>query len=125
MPFVWDEVAQKYFEDLKAVLVNAPLLHPLDYYQDYFIYLAVALSTIFMVLVQDNDEGNDHVIYYLSQNLLETETNYAHVEKLALASVQVVQCFRHYILLHTTTMISECNPMTYILTRQLLGGKYS
>ena len=22
-------------------------------------------------------------------------------------------------------MISECNPMTYILSRQLLGGKYS
>ena len=31
-PFAWDEVAQKYFDDLKATLINAPLLHPLDYY---------------------------------------------------------------------------------------------
>ena len=24
-----------------------------------------------------------------------------------------------------TTVLSDCNPMTYILSRQLLGGKYS
>lgn len=56
---------------------------------------------------------------------LYTETRYAHVKKLALAVIQVVQRFRHYILLCTTTLISDCNPMTYILTHQLLGGKYS
>ena len=48
-----------------------------------------------------------------------------HVEKLALAVVQAVQRFRHYILLRKTTVISDCNPMMYILTRKLLGGKYS
>ena len=78
-----------------------------------------------MVLVQDDDNGNEHVVYYLSRNLLDTETRYAHVEKLALAAVQAVQRFRHYILLRTVTMVSDYNPMTYILSRQLLGGKYS
>lgn len=75
-----------------------------------------------MVLVQDDDDGFEHVIYYLSHNLLNTETRYAYVEKLALVSVQDVQCFRHYILLRTMTVISDLNPMTYILSRQLLGG---
>ena len=42
-----------------------------------------------------------------------------------MAAVQVVQRFRHYILLRKTTVISNCNPMMYILTKQLLGGKYS
>ena len=116
MPFVWDEVAQKSFDDLKAVLVNSPLLHPLDYYRDYFLYLAATPSTISMVSVQDDNEGNEHVIYYLSWNLLDTKTRYAHFEKLALAVVQVVQCFQNYILLRMTIMISQCNPMTYILT---------
>ena len=54
-----------------------------------------------------------------------TITKYLHVEKLALAVVQVVQHFRHYILLRKTIVISDCNPMQHILTRQLLGGKYS
>jgi hypothetical protein len=75
-----------------------------------------------MVLVQEDDS---HVIYYLSRSLMPTETKYLHVEKLALVAVQVVQHFRHYILSRKTTVISNCNPMQHILTRQLLGGKYS
>ena len=63
------------------------------------------------------------MVYYLSQNLINTKTRYAHIEKLALAAVQAIQWFRHYILLHTITVISDCNPMTYILSRQLLGGQ--
>ena len=47
------------------------------------------------------------------------------MEKLALATVIAVQKFRHYILLHTTTVLVDQNPMYYILTRQVLGGKYS
>jgi len=124
MPFVWDEVAQNSFDDLKSVLVNAPMLHLLDYYRDYFLYLVAVPSTIVMVLVQDDDEGNEHVIYYLSHNLLNTKMHYAHIQKLALVVIEVVQRFQHYFLLRTTIVISECNPMTYILTCQLLGGKY-
>jgi hypothetical protein len=54
-----------------------------------------------------------------------TEIKYLHVEKLALAAIQAVQHFRHYILSRKTTVISNCNPMQHILTRQFLGGKYS
>lgn len=78
-----------------------------------------------MVLVQEDEFHNEQVIYYLSRNLHLTEIKYPHVEKLALVAIQVVQRFLHYILLCKTTVISDCNPMTYILTKQLLGGKYS
>jgi hypothetical protein len=61
----------------------------------------------------------------LSRSLTTTEAKYLHVEKLALAAVQAVQCFRHYILLRKTTVISDCNPVQHILTHQFLGGKYS
>lgn len=78
-----------------------------------------------MVLVQEDESHTEHVIYYLSRNMHPTEIKYTHVEKLALATVQAVQRFRHYIFLRKTTVISDCNPMMYILTKQLLGGKYS
>ena len=86
----WDEIAQNYFNALKMLLVNAPLLHPPNYHHDFSLYLAPTFSMIAMVLVQDNDDGNEHVIYYLSLNLLDLETRYAHVDKLVLAAVQVV-----------------------------------
>eukprot|EP00253_Pinus_taeda_P030434 PITA_30434 len=106
-------------------MVSAPLLRPPNYHRDYTLYLVVADTTIGMVLVQDDDDGTEHVIHYLSHNLLDTETRYAYVKKLALTVVCAIQRFCHYILLRTMTVISDCNPMTYILSCQLLGGKYS
>jgi hypothetical protein len=123
--FVWDTVANNAFEALKLSLTRAMLLFPLDYSRDYFLYLATSEYTIGMVLVQEDDKGDEHVVYYLSRSLTSTEIKYQHVEKLALVVVQVVQRFRHYILSQKTTVISHCNPMQHILTRQLLGGKYS
>jgi hypothetical protein len=78
-----------------------------------------------MVLIQEDDSHEEHVIYYLSRSLTLTEIKYQHVEKLALVVVQAFQRFRHYILSRKTTMISHCNPMQHIMKRQLLGGKYS
>jgi hypothetical protein len=106
-------------------LTRAPLLFPPDYSRDFFFYIAASEYTIGMVLVQEDDVHEEHVIYYLSQSLTPTEIKYQHVEKLALAAVQAVQRFWHYILSHKTTVISHCNPMQHILTHQLLGGKYS
>jgi hypothetical protein len=75
-----------------------------------------------MVLVQEEDSNNEHVVYYLSKNISPTEIKYSHVDKLALVVVQFVQHFRHYILLRKTTIISYCNPMQHILICQVLGG---
>ena len=80
-------------------------------------YLVASDSTIGMVLVQEDEFHSEHVIYYLSRNLHPTEIKYSHVEKLVLAVVQVVQRFRHYIPLCKTTIVSNCNPMMYILTK--------
>jgi hypothetical protein len=114
--FVWDDIATKAFEALKIALTCTPLLFPLDYSRDYFLYLVALDSTIAMVLVQEDDSHDEHVIYYLIWILTTTETKYMHVDKLALTVVQVVQRFRHYILLHKTTIISDYNPMQHILT---------
>jgi hypothetical protein len=104
---------------------SASLPPPPDYSRNYFLYLAASDYTIAMVLVQEDDSHDEHVIYYLSRSLTPTKTKYLHVEKLALATVQSIQRFCHYILSRKTTVIYNCNPMQHILTRQLLGGKYS
>jgi hypothetical protein len=93
--------------------------------QDYIIYLATSTSTIVMVLVQEDPHGEEHVIYYLRKSLSDLKLRYSHVEKLALVAIIVAQRFCHYIFLRTTTIIADSNPMYHILTRQVIGGKYS
>ena len=76
------------------------MLSPPDYSHDFLIYVAACKETVGMVLVQEDEELHEHVIYYLIQNLIDVEICYSHVEKLALATVHAVQRWRHYILLH-------------------------
>jgi hypothetical protein len=64
--FVWDTPANKAFEALKMTLTHTPLLFPPDYSSDCFLYLTASNYTIAMVLVQEDDPHDEHVIYYLS-----------------------------------------------------------
>ena len=57
------------------------------------------METSGMVLVQEDEELHEHVIYYLSRNLIDVEICYSHVEKFSLATIHAVQRLRHYILL--------------------------
>jgi hypothetical protein len=98
-PFIWDERAQESFDALKKSLVSTPLLKSPDYGRDYLLYVTTSKETIGMVLVQEDDELHEHIIYYLSQNLVGPELKYSHVEKLALVVVHAVQRLRHYIFL--------------------------
>ena len=78
-----------------------------------------------MVLVQENEELQEHVIYYLSWNIIDAEIHYSHVEKLALATVHVVQWLRHYILLRQTLVVAHVNPFQFVLTQRMIGGNYN
>ena len=124
-PFFWDDQAQCTFDNIKHALTHLPMIHPPYYSKDFLLYIAASTTTIAMVLVQENLDGQEHMIYYASKNLMDSKTRYSCVEKLALATVIAVQKFRHYIFLCTTTVFPNHNPMYYILTRYVLEGKYS
>jgi hypothetical protein len=101
---------------LKNSLTTSPLLRPPNYNKDLLLYLAVAESTINMVLAQEDDLFSEYVIYYLSQGLVGPELNYSHIEKLVLAAFHAVQRFCHYVLFRKTTVISIVNLFQYMLT---------
>ena len=114
--FIWDDKAKQYFDALKKSLNSTPLLSPTNYNRDFLLYLASSDTTIGMVLVQIDDHHTEHVIYYLSKGLVSTELHYPYIDKLALATTYVVQCFFHYIILQTTMVVFEVNTMQYILS---------
>jgi hypothetical protein len=68
-PFIWDATSQLSFDDRKHSLTNTPLLHSPNYARYYTLYLAASTSTISMVLLQEDDDDIEHVIYYLFNSL--------------------------------------------------------
>ena len=100
-------------------------MRPPDYSRDFILYLAVSESTIWVVLVQEDDKLVEHVIYYLNRALAGPELRYSHIEKLALAVVYPVHRLCHYILLRTTTVVEDVNPFQYVLSRRIVGGKFN
>ena len=102
-----------------------PVISPPNYQEDFILYLAAIDSKVGMVLVQVDTAHVEHVIYYLSRVLVGVELQYPYIEKLALETAFDFQCFRHYIILQTTTVISNSNPMRYILSCQILRGRFS
>ena len=88
--FVWDELTQHAFNTLKQAITHALVMQPPNYTKDYSLYVIASLSTIGIVLVQIDEHDHEHVIYYATKSLLDSETRYSHVEKLALATVIAV-----------------------------------
>ena len=97
----------KSFDALKK---STPVLSPPNYSYDFLLYVAASQETIGMVLVQEDDEIQEHVVYYIIQILIDAKICYTHVENLALATVHAVQRLRHYILLLQTMVVAHINP---------------
>jgi hypothetical protein len=116
---------KKQFDDLKMALSNAPLISSPDYNRDYILYISASTVSVAGVLIQIGDDDREHVIYYISKNLSGPPLKYNHEEKLALAVVLAVQKLRHYILLRTTKVIADSNPMQYLLSRRQINGKFA
>ena len=65
----------------------AHLLRPPDYSHDFILYLVAFESTIGVLLVHEDDELQNHVIYYLSRALAGRELRYSHIKNLVLLAV--------------------------------------
>ena len=55
--FIWDEQAQRSFDEMKQAFVSTLVLSPLDYTRDFLLYLAATESTLGMVLVQEDESS--------------------------------------------------------------------
>jgi len=91
--------------------------HPL------LLYISSTTATLGALLAQHDDSGNEQAIYYISRTLVGYELNYSFMEKACLALVFASQKLRHYMLNQTTKLISNVDPLKYLLSKALLTGR--
>jgi hypothetical protein len=106
-------------------LCNTPLISSLDYNCNYILYISASTVSVAGFIIQIGDDDREHVIYYIIKNLSRPPSKYKHEEKLALTVILAVQKLRHYILICTTKVIVDSNPMQYLLSCRKINGNFS
>ena len=77
---------EKALQQLKIYLTSPPLLSKPHDRETLYVYLVVSKHTVSAILVHE-EEGKQSPVYNVSKYLLDTETWYNQLEKLALALV--------------------------------------
>ncbi|KAG9442520.1 hypothetical protein H6P81_018374 [Aristolochia fimbriata] len=122
-PFEWDESCQNAFNNIKAYLTK-PSVHVAPIVdRPLLLYIAAQEKSVGALLAQCDDDNKDRSLYYLSRTLVGTELNYTPIEKTCLALVFAIQTLRHYLLAHSTNLISRADPLKYIMSRPILFGR--
>ena len=82
--FRWEPEHQAAFEEIKSYLVNPPILSPPLKNRVMKLYILASEFTIGSMLAQEDENGVERAIYYLSRVLNDAETRYHPIEKLCL-----------------------------------------
>ncbi|XP_078153726.1 uncharacterized protein LOC144548890, partial [Carex rostrata] len=123
VPFKWDSECQIAFERVKQYLLRPPVLAAPIPGKPLILYTTALEGSLGALLAQENKEGKENALYYLSRMLVGAESNYTPIEKHCLALVFAIKKLRHYMLSHKVTLVSRVDPIRYLMTRPMLTGR--
>ena len=122
-PFQWTPEHQESFDKLKEALITAPVLSYPDYSKPFLLEMDASLKGLGTVLLQEDNEGNLHVVSYASHTLKPYEKSMKSYSsaKLELLALKWSVCgkFRDYLIGSKFTVLMDNNPLTYIQTSRL------
>lgn len=113
---------QDAFDHLKQILSTPPILGYPDYSLPFELHTDASQKGLGAVLYQLQD-GKKRVISYASGGLTKTERNYpAHKLEFLALKWSITEKFNDYLYGHDFTVITDNNPLTYILTSAKLDA---
>jgi hypothetical protein len=89
--FVWDAQCQTALDVLKQKLVSAPILVFPNWELEFHVHVDASSIALGAVLAQLGEGRLDHLIYFASRKLSNTERNYTTTEREGLAMVYSLQ----------------------------------
>ena len=122
VPWKWEKAQQIAFQTLKEKLSSPPVLAYADFSKPFIVHTAASLEGLGAVLYQEQD-GVERVIAYESRGLRSGERNYpAHKLELLCLKWAVMDKFHDYLYGNTFNVVTDNNPLTYVLTSAKLDA---
>ncbi|KAK2456610.1 hypothetical protein QL285_003960 [Trifolium repens] len=122
-PFKWNEEHQKAFDDIKEYLIKPPVLMPPSRNKAMKLYIAASDKTIGSMLAQEDDNGIENAVYYLSRVLNDAKTRYTAIEKLCLCLYFSCTKLKHYIKHVDIYVYSHFDVIKHMLTKPILHSR--
>ncbi|CAL8156185.1 unnamed protein product [Prunus armeniaca] len=85
------------------------------------LYLAATNATVRALLAQDDHDGEESPIYYVSRQLRGVDARYSKTELLCLALVYTAQQLQHYFIAQKLQLTVKSDPVRYLLMRPVLS----
>ncbi|CAJ2644769.1 unnamed protein product [Trifolium pratense] len=121
--FEWGMEQQKAFDDIKAYLSKPPTLMPPIRNKAMKLYIAASDSTIGSMLAQEDENGVEKAIYYLSRILNDAETRYSPIEKLCLCLYFSCTKLKQYIKPVHVYVYSHFDIIKHMLLKPILHSR--
>ncbi|XP_020972665.1 uncharacterized protein LOC110269284 [Arachis ipaensis] len=86
-------------------------------------YIAASKNTIGCMLAQDDENGHERAVYYLSRVLTDIKTRYSPIEKLCLSLYYACMKLKCYMVAKSVRVIAQTDLINYMLSFSMLRGR--
>ena len=87
------------------------------------LYLATNSEAVGALIAQEDQQGANQPIYYVSRMLKDGETRYSRAEKACLSLIYAAQRLQHYFLAYTVYLMTKTHPICSLLRHPVLSGR--
>lgn len=115
--FVWDDGQEKAFQIMKDALSKSTLLIFPDPNKQYHVFTDASDIGIGVVLSQEDEEGMERPVCFLSRKLKPAEVRYPVVERELLAVIYALQKLRRYLLDKTFILFTDNTAVRYLFAK--------
>ncbi|XP_078250271.1 uncharacterized protein LOC144589471 [Pogona vitticeps] len=119
----WTSDCEEAFQRLKQALIQYPVLRAPDFDREFIIYTDASNSGVGAVLCQEDENGDQHPVSYLSRKLQKGERHLATVEKECLAIVYAIQKAKLYIWGRHFVLCTDHSPLQWLKTMKTHNSK--
>lgn len=116
--YVWSAECQTAFENVKALICNAPVLAAPQWDREFKIEVDASYVGAGAMLLQCDDLGVDKPVCYFSRKFNRHQLNYSVIEKETLALILALQHFSVYVGSGPVVVFTDHSPLTFLNSLQ-------